>query len=51
MRAGPEVGILCVVSAQEPVRVVLEIQKAPQTISGQVSVEGAAASEFHGWAS
>lgn len=36
-------------SAQEPVRVVLEIQRAPQTISGQVTVEGAPASDFYGW--
>ncbi len=41
--------MLGVVSIQEPVRVVLEIQRTTRTIHGQIAVDGAAPSGFFGW--
>ena len=37
------------VSVQGPVRVVLDITRTTTTISGELAVEGAAASCFYGW--
>ena len=41
--------MLAVVRVQQPVRVVLEIERAQRTIRGRLTVEGTPASDFYGW--
>jgi hypothetical protein len=35
--------------SEPPVRVLVEIHKTGKTVTGQVAVEGASASDFFGW--
>ena len=43
MREAPDVG------ASDPVRVVVDIRRTEDTISGELAVRGAPASSFFGW--
>jgi len=43
------IGTIADVSAPEPVRVMLEIERGQRTISGWVAIDGAPASGFYGW--